>query len=178
MPTCPHCIIKHWKPICKVNLSWEPIEKGKVEFSEYKDNIFVEVIAYHETNPSIPPSAMYKQKFIQILELTDGIIPGPDSLSAFLASDPDSNVCLHDHGHIISTIPNSQCNPLPLWLSNPTYISLLFGWDPAAHDRCRSEPQSEKCELRLLVFNCECECRPVYNQSESLYLWELSLLKI
>ncbi len=163
MPTSPHCIIEHWKPISKVYLSWEPIEKGKVEFCEYKDYIFIEVIAYHEAYSSIPPSAMHKQKFLKILELTDSIITGSHSLSAFFSSDPDSNMRLHDHRDIICSISNSQCDPRTLWLCYPTYISFLFRRDPAAHDWSCSEPKSEKCKFRLLIFNCVWECRPVYN---------------
>ncbi len=60
MPASPHCIVKHREPISKIYLTRKPIKEGEVELSEYEDNVFVKIVADHQTDSSISPSSMNK----------------------------------------------------------------------------------------------------------------------
>lgn len=60
LPTSKDCIVKHWQPIQKVNLSWESIEECKVELRKDQDYVLVEIVTDHFGYSSVTPSTMYK----------------------------------------------------------------------------------------------------------------------
>ena len=60
VPTCPEHIIQHWQPVYEKNLTWEPVLEGEVVFCEYKQDVFVEIVADHAANSLVPESPMLK----------------------------------------------------------------------------------------------------------------------
>jgi hypothetical protein len=64
MPASPNCIVKHREPISKINLSRKSVKESKVELCEYKNDVFIKVVADHETDSSVTPSAMNKEHFL------------------------------------------------------------------------------------------------------------------
>ncbi len=118
MPAGEYSVIEHRKPIQEIYLAWKSIEQCEIEFCEDKDNVFVEVIAYHGWNPCVPVSTLKDQEPQQELELRYSKVCWPHSLRAFFAFNPNSYVCLHNHRDIISAISNSQGYPWASWLEN------------------------------------------------------------
>lgn len=57
-PTCPKSIIEHWQPVSKEDLSRIAIIKSKPKLAEYKNNVFVKVVADEDTNSPISPPTM------------------------------------------------------------------------------------------------------------------------
>ncbi len=51
-------IVKCWKPVYEVDLSWESIPIGKVKLSKDKHDIFVEIVADHLRYSYVPKSSM------------------------------------------------------------------------------------------------------------------------
>lgn len=79
-PRCPKDIIKHWQPVSEIYLTRITVEKSKVQLTEDKDHILVEVVANEHADPSIPPSAMSHNKLLEELKFPNSIICTSDSL--------------------------------------------------------------------------------------------------
>ena len=71
---------------------------------------------------------------MQVEELTEGVVSGPDSLRAFFAAHANTNVCLHDHGHIVGAVADRQSDPFLVVLGEPDHVSLLLRRNSAADD--------------------------------------------
>lgn len=109
MPTGEYSIVEHRQPVKEIYLSTESIKEGKIELSQHKHNILVEVVAYHAWNPHITIAALEYKESEQKLELTYTKICGTHSLSTLLTLDANSDVGFHNHTHIICTISNCKC---------------------------------------------------------------------
>lgn len=69
---------------------------------------------------------MHHKKALQKLELTNSIVGTSDGLGALFAADPHSNMRLHYHADIISSITDRKSDPLALGLGKCNHISFLF----------------------------------------------------
>jgi hypothetical protein len=107
----PESVVKSRQPFRKEDLPTEPIVEHKVELSEHKDDVLVEVITYCPRDSSVVDSSMDEDELLQELELRNRVVCCSHSLASFLPSDPYPNVGFHDHRHVIRTIPNSNRDP-------------------------------------------------------------------
>ena len=69
---------------------------------------------------------MHHKKALQKLELTNSIVGTSDGLGALFAADPHSNMRLHYHADIISSITDRKSDPLALGLGKCNHICFLF----------------------------------------------------
>ena len=77
---------------------------------------------------------MYKNQTPKHLELRDSKVGGLDGTQALVSVKSNADVSFIYHGHIVSSIADSQSNRIPIvFLDHPNNISLLFGRDSTAN---------------------------------------------
>jgi len=104
LPRRPNGVVHGGEPLSKEDLTGVAVFSGEEDLSEDEHDVLVEVVAHEPRHSSVAPSAMNEEKSMQVHELTDGVVGRPDSLRSFLASDTDTDVSFHDHGHVVGAI--------------------------------------------------------------------------
>ena len=78
------------------------------ELRQGKNQVFIEKIKNHLTLPYVVKPAMHQQQFPQISELAQSVVAGLDCLDAFFPVEPDADMSLEDHGHVVGAVSNGQ----------------------------------------------------------------------
>mmetsp|Transcript_17808 Transcript_17808/g.62498 ORF Transcript_17808/g.62498 Transcript_17808/m.62498 type:complete len:585 (+) Transcript_17808:2623-4377(+) len=110
---------------------------------------------------------MYQQQSLQKAELSDGKIGCVDSLSALATRNPNSNLRLLNHGHIIGTVADGQRHGLrrDAFSHQTHHLCLLRRAHPARDEHGAALGDVQQLLLGLITLHEDLQCLPRDHQS-------------
>ena len=163
-PACPQGIIEGREPIWVESLARISVLKYEVKLAEYKNYIFVKVVAEEIADAPVGMASMNLEKDSDMLKLSNSEICSSCSLSSLLTLHSDSNVGLHYHWDIIGSISQCQRNPRPIFLRKCNNISLLLRACSATYyGICLASKADKQC-CKYIICQYICQCCTINDQ--------------
>jgi hypothetical protein len=136
---CKREIVKLVDPRLVEGLPREHIVEAEVKLHDYVKHIFVKIPAHQISVAPVTLTTVHEQQWYQESKLPDSVVRASRRLHAFLPSDSHSNISLHYHRHIVSTIPDRKRRFA--WIAvfyHLHYVSLLLRRHSAGKNNANS----------------------------------------